>query len=169
MDKKSSGRIWPYAIGMAITLVFSFCVMTIIVTAKADLQLSDNYMTKYQDADANANEFIKAKIAFNKKYKVSYVNNGLNQNGTDLTFKITDLQGNPVSNAKLVLAISRPETHLFDKKLENFVQKDGIYSFKNLKLGKAGKWNFITKITIGDDYRFLNIKADTRNKKYSEF
>jgi len=169
MDKKNSGRIWPYAIGMAITLVFSFCVMTIIVTAKADLQLSDNYMMKYQDADANANEFIKAKIDFDKKYKVSYVNNGLNQDGTDLTFKITDLQGNSVSNVKLILAISRPETHDFDKKLENFVQKDSIYSFKNLKLGKAGKWNFITKIIIGDNYRFLNIKADTRNKKYSEF
>ena len=77
MDKKNDGRIWPYAIGGAITLVFGFCVATIVVTSKADIQKSNAYMTYYQDADSMANEFIEAKIKFDKKYKVSYINNGL--------------------------------------------------------------------------------------------
>jgi len=169
MSKKSDGRIWPYAIGGAITLVFGFCVATIVVTAKADIQKSNRYMTYYQDADAQANEFIEAKIKFDRKYKVSYINNGLSQDGTTLSYKVTDLKNNPVKDAKLLVSVSRPETHELDKTLDKFTQKDGVYTFSGLKLEKAGKWNFIAKIMIGDNYRFLNIKADTRDKKYSEF
>jgi len=167
--KTNSANIWPYAIGISIALVFSFCVTTIVVTGKADIQKSNAYMTYYQEADAKANEFIKAKISFDKKYKVSYINNGLSQDGTNLSYKITDLKGNPVENAKILVSVSRPETHQFDKTLDKYMQKDGIYTFNNIKLEKAGKWNFIAKVIIGNDYRFLNIKADTRNKKYSEF
>lgn len=169
MDEKTSAKIWPYAIAGAITLVFGFSVTTIIVTAKADIQKSDAYMTYYQTADAKANEFIQAKIGFDRKYKVSYINNGLKNNNSSISYKVTDFHGNPVSDAKILLAISRPETHNFDKKLDTFSQQDGVYTFNNIKFEKAGKWNLIAKIVIGEDYRFLNIKADTRDKKYSEF
>ncbi len=169
MDKKSSGRIWPYVIGGAVTLVFGFCVATIIVTSKADVQKSNAYMTYYQDADAKANDFIMAKIKFDKKYNLSYINNGINQDLTTLSYKITDKKGNPVKDAKLLVSISRPDTHEFDKKLDKFTQKDGIYTFSGIKLEKPGKWDIMLKVTIGNDYRFLNIKADTRNKKYTQF
>ena len=44
MSKKSNGRVWPYIIGLSITLVFGFCVATIFVTSRADVQESDAYI-----------------------------------------------------------------------------------------------------------------------------
>ena len=169
MDKINNGRLWPYMIGGAITLVFGFCVATIVVTSKADIQESNAYMTYYQEADAKANEFIQAKINFDKKYKVSYINNGLQESKSSISYKVTDTDGNAITDAKILLSISRPETHEFDKSLDNFTQKDGVYTFDGISFEKAGKWNLIAKITVGNDYRFLNIKADTRDKKYKQF
>jgi hypothetical protein len=166
---KNSEKIWPFAIGGAITIVFIFGVATVIATSSADIQKSDTYMTYYQDADARANEFIQARINFDKKYKVDYINNTLDTKDSLVSYKITTVDGKAISNAKILLSISRPETHKFDKSLDNFTQKDGIYTFHNVDFEKAGKWNLIAKITVGDDYRFLNIKADTRDKKYKQF
>jgi len=68
-----SGKLWPYAIGLAIAGVFGLGAWTITETEKAHIQESDAYMTNYQDADAKANDLIKSRIAFDKQYKLKYV------------------------------------------------------------------------------------------------
>jgi len=166
---KSKGRAWPYAIGGAITLVFGFCVATIVVTNKANLQESDAYMTHYQDADANANELIQARINFDKKYKIEYISNGISENGTDITYKIIDLNSKPIENAKVMIAISRPETNKFNKTFENPKVANGIYTFKNIKFPRVGVWDIIAKINIDNEYRFLNLKVDTRTKEAFQY
>jgi len=166
---KSNGRIWPYAIGASITLVFGFCVATIVVTSKANIQNSDDYMTYYQDADAMANDFIEARIAFDKKYKIEYISKGIAAEGSTLSYKVTDVDNKAVDSAKVILSTSRPETEEFNQKLENPKVENGIYTFSGLKFPKAGMWNLITKVQVGDDYRFYNIKADTRNTNSYEF
>ena len=165
----SSGKIWPYAIAGAVTMVFGFCVSTIFVTSKAYIQESDAYMTKYQDADANINDFIKAKIAFDKKYTIAYVPATLKADNSVVSYKITDKAGNVVKDAKLILATSRPETAKLDQKLSSATFHDGVYSFNGLKFPKAGVWNLVTKVSVGKDYRFYNIKADTRNTNAYEY
>ena len=165
---KSNGRIWPYAIAMSIVLVFSFCVGTIIVTQKANIQESDSYMTHYQNANVIVNDVIEAQIAFDKQYKIEYISNGI-KSGASISYKVTNLDGTSVDNAELVLATSRPETNEFKKNMNNPTVKNGVYTFSNLEFPKPGVWNLIVKVTIGDDYRFYNIKADTRDKKSSEF
>jgi hypothetical protein len=164
-----SGKIWPYILGGSITMVFGFCVATIVVTGKADIQESNAYMTHYQDADAKANDFIEARIAFNKNVNIEYLPKQLNQDGTDLEYKITDKNGNAVNNAKLKILISRPETHALDQKLNAPSVVDGKYTFKNVKFAKPGVYNFIAKVEVGDLSRFYNIKADTRYKNAFEF
>jgi len=167
--KQSSGRAWPYAIAGAITIVFGFCVATIVVTSKADIQESNDYMTYYQDADAKANDLIQSRIAFNKHCKIEYQAKQLNEKGTTLEYKITDLQGNPINNAKLKLQISRPETHTLDQNLENPIVENGIYKFKDIKFARPGVYNLIARVQVGDLSRFYNIKADTRYKNSFEF
>jgi len=169
MKLLESGKLWPYGVGIAITLVFGFCVTTVMVTSKANIQESDAYMVKYQEADAKANEYIKAKINFNKKYKVTYVTESIGSQNPEIKYEIKDLSGKPISNAKIVIAISRPETQKYDQKLQNPKVKDGIYTFEGAKFPKVGVWNIIAKIQIGKDYRFLNVKADTRIKEAFEF
>ena len=166
---KNNGRVWPYAIGIAITLVFGFCVATVIVTSKADIQSSDAYMTNYQDADAKANEFIKAKLYFDKKYNIAYVTEAIGGDKPVIKYKLTDKAGNPVNNAEIIVSISRPETAKYNQKLSNPKVDNGIYSLEGAKFPKVGVYNIIAKIQVGDDYRFYNIKADTRIKEAFEF
>jgi len=168
MSNQSSGRIWPIAIAIAITMVFGFGVVTVIVTGKADIQPSDRYMTYYQDADAKANDLINSRIDFDKKYKISYVSDGI-ATGKTLAYRVTDLAGKPINNAKILLATSRPETNVFDQKLDTPQVKDGVYTFDGLKFPKAGVWNLEAKISVGANTRFYNIKADTRTTNSYEF
>ena len=157
-----SGKLWPIGVALAITGVAGLCVWTVKVTSSANIQESDAYMTNYQDADARANDFIKARIAFDKKYKLKYVTEKLNENGVDVKYSLTTLDGKPVENATMILAISRPDTHSYDKKIKNPVVENGLYVFKDVKFPKTGAWNLLLKVNVGDDYRFYDVKTDTR-------
>ncbi|MCD6191767.1 MAG: FixH family protein [Sulfurimonas sp.] len=165
----SSGRIWPYAIGISITLVFGFCVTTVMVTSSANIQPSELYMTHYQDADANANKLIYKRMAFDKKYKIDYISNSMSENESFITYKITDLNDKPIEEAKVIVATSRPETSEFNQNLVNPTVENGVYTFSGAKFPKVGVWNIMAKIDIGDNSRYLNIKADTRNSITYEF
>ncbi|MDQ7042608.1 MAG: FixH family protein [Sulfurimonas sp.] len=165
----NKGRIWPYAIGAAITLVFGFCVATIVITESSAIQESDVYMTKYQVADLNANEYIQKRIEFDKLYDVVYITQSIGGESPVISYKITTKDGKSVSNAKIKIALSRPETDKYDKDLQEPKVKDGVYSFSVEKFPKAGVWNIIAKIDIDDKERFLNIKADTRAPYSFEF
>jgi len=169
MKNTKSGKAWPYAIGIAITLVFGFCVATVIVTSKANIQTSDNYMTSYQEADAKANEYIQAKIAFDKKYDLAYTTKTISGENPVVEYTLKDTTGKPINSAEIVVQISRPETSEFDQKLQNPEVRDGVYRFKDAKFPKEGVWNIIAKVKVGEDYKFYNIKADTRNDRAYEF
>ena len=165
---KSNGRIWPYSIGASIILVFGFCVATIVVTQSANIQESDAYMTHYQDADANVNDLIEAQIAFDKLYKIEYISKGI-ETGSVVEYRVTDLAGKAINDAEVMLATSRPETNEFNQNINNPAVENGVYAFSGLEFPKVGVWNLIAKVKIGDDYRFFNIKADTRIKESFEF
>ena len=157
-----SGKLWPLGVAAAITAVFGFCVWTVKVTSSANIQESDAYMTSYQDADAKANDFIKARIAFDKKYKLKYVTEKLDENGVDVKYSLTTKDGKPVENATMILAISRPDTHKYDEKIANPVFENGLYVFKDVKFPKTGAWNLLLKVNAGKETRFYDIKTDTR-------
>ncbi|WP_304545838.1 FixH family protein [Sulfurimonas microaerophilic] len=169
MAKLSSGKIWPYILGGSITLVFGMCVATIMVTSKADIQESNAYMSKYQEADARANEFINAQINFDKKYNIEYVTESIGVDKPQIKYKVTDKSGKLIDNAEIIIDISRPETEKFNQLLETFTVQEGIYTFEGATFPKVGVWNIIARVQVGDDYRFYNLKADTRIKEVFEF
>ncbi len=162
MNILKSGKQWPIGIALAITAVAGLCVWTIRVTSSASIQESDAYMTSYQDADARANDIIKARIAFDKKYRLKYVTQKLNENGCDVKYSLTTLDGKPVAAATMLLAISRPETQIYDKKIKNPSFENGLYTFKDVKFPKVGAWNLLLKVNVGKNYCFYDIKTDTR-------
>ncbi|UCN00079.1 FixH family protein [Sulfurimonas sp. SWIR-19] len=157
-----SGRLWPYAIGLAITGVFGLCVWTIVETSKADIQPSDDYMTKYQDADANANKLIKQRIAFDKAYKLKFVSDRISENGSDVKYALTTKEGKAVKGAKMILEISRPEVETYTKTIKDPLFEEGLYVFHDVKFPKTGVWNLLLKVDVGDKSRFYAIKTDTR-------
>ena len=126
-------------------------------------------MMSYHEADANANEIIEARIAFDKKYKIEYKTEGLSLENSEIKYRITDIDGKPVDNATLKVVVTRPNEHKYDQELLNPSVNDGVYSFAPIKLAEAGRWDVMAKVDIGENQRFYNLKADTRAKEAFEY
>jgi nitrogen fixation protein FixH len=169
MNNNNIGKIWAYSVGFSIILVFGFCVATVVITSQVPVQETNEYMTNYQKAEINANDYINSRIAFDKKYKIKYISSAMKESASSVKYKVEDLNNNLVKNAKLEIMLSRPETHEFDQKLTNTHYKNGVYIFSDVKFPKKGVWDIIAKVTIGKDSRFYNIKIDTRNNQFREY
>ncbi len=165
----SNGKIWPYAIGISIVLIFGACVATVIVASTLPVQKSDKFMMDYHDADANANEIIKAQIAFDQKYKIEYLTQGLSTKGTSIRYKISDADAKAINDAKIKVVLTRPNQLQYDIALENPTVSEGVYTFENVTLPLEGRWDVMAKIEIGQDSRYYNLKADTRNTTFKEY
>ena len=117
--KFNSAKVWPYAITFSIIMVFGFCVATIMIALTLPVEKSDTYMMDYHQADAKANDLIKAEIAFNAKYKIEYVTEGLSQSASVLKYRISDLENNPVNDATIKVIVTRPNNHKHDQEVIN--------------------------------------------------
>ena len=166
---KSNGKIWPYAIGISIFLVFIAAVATVIIANKLPVEDSDTYLMNYHEADAKANDLIQERIDFDKKYNIKYISNGLNLESSTIQYLVSDKNFNPVNNAELMIMVTRPNKHKYDQELKNPSVKNGVYTFSNVKLEKEGRWDIIAKIKVGEVTRFFNVKADTRAKEAYEY
>lgn len=163
--KTNSGIAWPIGIAVATMCVVGMGVWTILETAKEPVEESDIYMHKYQEVDDNANKYINAKIAFNKKYSIEYVGQKLDENGSKIAYKITEKDTNQsVEDAKVKVVLTRPQTHNQDMTLQNPKVDDGVYSFET-KLPGKGRWDVMASIVVGKDSRYYNLKMDTQSDK----
>lgn len=166
---KNSGKIWPYAIGASIVLIFGACVATIVVTSKLPVQKSDTYMMGYHEADEKANDILKAAIDFNKKYKIEYITEEFGAQNCIIKYRVGDIDSNPINSANIKIIITRPDNHKHDQELKNPTVSNGVYTFEPLKLPLEGRWDIMAKVSIGNLERFYNIKTDTRSKEVVEY
>ncbi|MCF6330471.1 MAG: FixH family protein [Sulfurimonas sp.] len=164
-----SGKIWPYAISLSIVFIFSACIVTIIVSSKLPVENSDKNMMYYHDADAAANDIIKAKIDFDKNYKINYIADGLNTENTVIKYEITDLYGEKINNAVIKVIVTRPNKHKYNQELLNPNFDNGVYSFNAIELPLEGRWNIMANVKIGDKERYYNVKVDTRVDEVYEY
>ena len=164
-----SGKVWPYAISISIFAVFGACVATVIVANTLPVEKSDTYMMGYHQADAKANELINARIDFDKKYKIQYITDSLNLNSSTLKYKVTTLSGDAVNNALVNVVVTRPNNHKNDQELSSPEISDGVYTFSEISLPIAGRWDIMAKVKVDDLQRFYNVKADTRAKETYEY
>ncbi len=161
--------IWPYAIGASIVLVFGACVATILVANKLPVEKSDTYMMGYHEADAQANELIKARIAFDKKYSIKYITDELSLNNSTIKYTLVDKDSNSIENAKIEVVITRPNNHKYDQKLSALAYENGQYTSPEIKLPVEGRWDIMARVSVGDLQRYYNVKADTRSKGAYEY
>jgi len=113
--------------------------------------------------------FIAAKIAFNKNYTISYVSEKFDVDEAVVIYKVTDSSGAEVDNAKIDIVITRPDNRNSDIVLDNPVVENGLYTFNAGKLPLIGRWNIMAHIVVGENERYYNMKADTRQAKAFEF
>lgn len=167
---KSKGMHWPYGIALSFVAVIALSVGTIFVASDNKVEDADLYMQNYHLADANANQILMAQIAFNKKYTIEYVTESLDLKKAVIAYKLADKLGNPVTDAAIEVVLTRPNTHDYDMTLTMpTISVDGLYEFKPVALPLEGRWDIMAKVTVGSDYRYYNLKADTRYSNVFEY
>ncbi len=160
---------WPIGIAASFILIIGLIYGTIVVSLDYPIEPSDRNLLNYHEYDRQANEIISKKIAFDKIYDLTFVSEPIAMGETQIKYKLINKYGKAIDNAKIKVVITRPDRHDFDIALENPKIQDGVYSFKSVSLPKEGRWNIIASITVGDDLRFLNLKADTRYPQIFEY
>jgi nitrogen fixation protein FixH len=166
---KNPGTKWPIIIALSIVGIIGACVVTIKVALNNPVQMSDYGMQNYHSYDANVNDIINAKIAFDQKYSITFVTSQIREKGTVIEYSVADKAGNGVNDAKVEAVLTRPDNTNFDINLSQPSVSEGKYTFKSVDLPKAGRWDILAKISVGDDQRYYNLKADTRNSSTFEF
>lgn len=166
---KNPGTKWPIIIGLSIVGVIGACVWTIKVAINNPVEMSEYGMQNYHEYDRDANEIIAAKIAFDKKYTITFTTPQISEKETIVEYKLTDKAGQAINTAKVDVILTRPDINKFDMNLSNPTIAEGKYTFAPIDLSKAGRWDIMAKVSVGSDQRYYNIKADTRNSITSEF
>ena len=166
---KNSGKKWPWIISIATIVVIGFSVATIKVAIKNPVEMSAYGMQSYHTYDDNANDIINAKIVFDQNYTVAFVTPQILEQKSILIYEVKDKLGNAVDNAKIEVVMTRPDTTKLDLNLTNPSVTEGKYTFSPIDLSRAGRWDVMAKITVGDKQRYYNVKADTRYPNTTEF
>lgn len=165
----SSGKQWPIAITIGVILLVIACGVTIYVSFLQPLQEDTDLMLDYHTLDANVNDVIVAEIAFNKKYKLSYIGEPVSTQGSTVAYRLVDMNGNPVENARIDLSIVRPIVHQDDITFSAPRIENGNYYFEDVKVPAQGRWNILAKVSVGEDFRHMNLKSDTMDKDVYEY
>jgi hypothetical protein len=163
------GKKWPWIVVGSILGIVALSYWTVRIAMNNPVQMSDLDMQDYRHFDHDANAIISAKIVFDKKYRVEYVTESFKREGATVKFKVMTQAGDPVSDANVTARITRPGTHDFDQTISLASVENGVYTFETVTLPKEGRWDLLARIVIGDDQRYLNLKADTRYPNVFEY
>jgi len=166
---KNPGRKWPIIIALSIVGVIIMSAGTVKVAIEHPIEMSDYGMQNYHEYDRDVNDIIAAKIAFDQKYTVSFLTPQILEKGTVVEYLLTDKTGNAVNDAKFEVVLTRPDTTKNDINLSVASIEDGKYQFAPVDLPLHGRWDILAKISVGNDQRYYNLKADTRNPNTFEF
>ncbi|OHD84850.1 MAG: hypothetical protein A3D90_00040 [Sulfuricurvum sp. RIFCSPHIGHO2_02_FULL_43_9] len=166
---KNPGTKWPIIIGLSIVGVIGACVVTIKAALNNPVELSNYGMQGFHQYDANANDIINAKIAFDQNYTIAFLTPQIVEKGSIIEYKVSDKSGKAVNDAKVEVILTRPDLKEFDMNLSNPSVEEGKYTFAPVDLPKVGRWDIMAKVSVGSVQRYYNLKADTRNPNTFEF
>jgi len=167
--KMSDGRHWPVGIIMATILIVIACAATIYLALLQPVQEDGDMMQSYHDFDSSANGIIVANVVFNKKYTLRYIGEGVSEEGSTIAYKLVDNKGKAVNNAKFEVILSRPVIQEDQVVLGKPRVDNGVYSFDNIKVPLKGRWNILARVSIGEDFRHMNLKSNTMDKGVYEY
>ena len=165
----SDGKWWPVGIIASTMLIVIACGVTIYIALLQPVQEDGDMMMDYQSMDVNANDIIVAGLIFNKKYSLTYTGEAVSQEGSKLSYNIVDQDGNAINNAKFKVILARPILVGSEIILSEPIVDNGNYIFENTKVSAKGRWNILARVSVGDDFRHMNLKSDTIDKSVQEY
>lgn len=169
MINKNAGKKWPWMIAISTIIVIGFSVATIKVAINNPVEMSEYGMQSYHEYDDNVNDIINAKIEFDKQYTIAFLTPQISEQASVIAYAVKDKSGNAIEDANISVILTRPDTCKLDIALDKPRVKNGVYTFKAIDLPQAGRWDIMAKITVGENQRYYNVKADTRYPNTFEF
>ena len=166
---KNAGKKWPWIISLSTVAVIGFAIATVKVAINNPVEMSEYGMQSYHTYDDNVNDIINAKIAFDQHYTIAFLTPQLFEKKSVLVYQVRDKSGNAINDAKIEVVLTRPDSTHFDVNLSSPTVSEGAYTFNAVDLPKAGRWDVMAKVSVGDKQRYYNLKADTRNPNTFEF
>lgn len=147
---------WPHGIVLVLIFMVCACTAVVVIAMKNPVEMDSFYMEKYQQVDENINEILAKQKIFDENYKLVYETEKFTM-GTSNTFKMSIqniADGKNLDQANIQLMITRPETNSDNQEITLKDAKNGIFVFEGIKADKPGRWQILTKITIGDKTGF---------------
>jgi hypothetical protein len=159
LDKKKKNKAlhWPIGIFLAIVAVVCMGIWTLNIANKNPVVLDEYYFDTYQDVDHNSYEIKKSQEEFNKRYKISYNLEKFNIGNNALKITVTTKDNKPIENAKIRAKITRPFTNKQDIDLKLITSENGNYLFNDFNIDKVGRWQILSKVTVGKYTSFTKI------------
>jgi len=173
---KQNQTYWPHMILGFVVIGITLGYWTIKSAIKMPVHESNEHMMKYQKADLNANEIIEAQQRFDARYRLKL--EGLKPSdfkpehlkrraGTvmalepvnTLRYRLTDREGNPVSDANVTLLLTRPHTEVDDRTFPNLPYTDGAYTLEKLEIQKPGRYILRVRAQKGDAIGYMDTEA----------
>jgi hypothetical protein len=163
------GKQWPIGIIAGTIFIVFACAATVYIALMQPVEENDDLMLDYHTLDTNVNDVIANAIIFNQKYDLSYTGEGVSTQGSTLSYRIVNKAGEPVNDAEFTVVLTRPATSKENIALGQPEVSEGEYVYKNVTVPKAGRWNILAKISVGKNYRHMNLQSDTQDKNVYEY
>ena len=158
---KTETNYWPHAIVLAIFAVAGLCVWTVNIAVNNPVEMDSFYFDSYQNVEQNYNDIIIKKQEFDKKYSVSIPHNNLIVGSNSLVLNIREIESaQAIDDANITLVITRPDSQRFDKKPKLLSVEKGVYTFENFDIQKLGRWQIMSKVTIGELTTFKKLEVN---------
>ena len=77
----------------------------------------------------------------------------------DIGFRVTDRDGNAVTDANVTLLLTRPHTRSEDRLYSDIPYADGIYKVEGVEVKKPGRYILRLRVSIGDAVGFMDTEG----------
>ncbi len=158
---KQKANYWPHGIVLAIFGVFGLCVWTVNIAVHNPIELDSFYFDSYQHVEQNYNDIINSQKAFDKKYSVEIPKKNFVIGVNNLVLGVRETEGaKAIDDANITLVITRPDTQRYDKKPKLLSVANGLYTFENFDIEKLGRWQIMSKVTVGELTTFKKLEVN---------
>lgn len=157
----SKANYWPHFIVASIFAVAGLCVWTVKIAVEHPVEMDSFYFESYQNVDQDYNNIILKQQAFDKKYSVDVATKSFTIGENSLILNINEIASNDtISDANITVVITRPDSQRFDKKPKVLSSENGVYTFEKFDVQKLGRWQIMSKVTIGELTTFKKLEVN---------
>ncbi len=158
---KGNANYWPHFIVASIFGVAGLCVWTVKIAVEHPVQMDSFYFDSYYNVDQDYNNIILKQQEFNKKYSVDVSQKDFVIGSNSLVLTVKEIEGaKAIDDANVTVVITRPDSQSFDKKPKVLSVENGVYTLENFDVQKLGRWQIMSKVTIGELTTFKKLEVN---------